>query len=180
MSCRAALITLMVLLTLGISRGYAASAEVIDDKVSQALAVFSREVPAAAQLLAAASGVLVFPEVMKMGFGIGGEYGEGALLVDDQGAGYFATAGASFGLQMGAESKTQVILFMDPRVLRKFRRSNGWEAGVDGTITAATLASDGGLDPAIAEQPIIGFMFSNRGQMYNLTLEGTKITRIKR
>jgi lipid-binding SYLF domain-containing protein len=69
---------------------------------------------------------------------------------------------------------------MTDTALSKFRRSKGWEVGVDGSIALATVGADGVIDSNTLRQPIIGFIFSNKGLMYNLTLEGNKISRLKR
>jgi len=153
---------------------------VIDARVNDALEIFAKESPAGLELVDKAAGVLVFPRVMKAGFGIGGEYGEGSLLIKGKPVAYYSTAGASFGLQLGAQFKSQMILFMTQAELRKFRRSKGWEAGVDGSVAIAKLGAGGQIDTATAKQPIIGFIFSNKGLMYNLTLEGSKFTEIER
>jgi lipid-binding SYLF domain-containing protein len=154
--------------------------EVINARVEEALAVFAKESPAGVELIEKASGVLVFPRVMKAGFGIGGEYGEGSLMLDGEPVAYYSTAGASFGLQLGAQFKSQLILFMNDSALRKFRKSKGWEAGVDGSVAVAKVGAGGSIDSATARKPIIGFIFSNKGLMYNLTLEGSKFTEIER
>jgi lipid-binding SYLF domain-containing protein len=148
----------------------------IDRAVSATLQMFTEKSPERASLLEDAAGVLVFPDVVKVGFGIGGEYGEGALLVDDETVTYYSTSGSSFGLQAGARSTSRVILFMNRRTLRSFRRSKSWEAGVDGQLALAQQDSDGGIDARTSDAPIIAFVFSNRGVMYDLTLEGIRIT----
>jgi lipid-binding SYLF domain-containing protein len=118
--------------------------------------------------------------VLKAGVGVGGEYGEGALLIKGKTAGYYSTAAASIGLQLGAQVKSQIILFMNPKVLDQFRDSKGWKAGVDGSVALATLGAGGEISTDTVKQPIIGFIFSNKGLMYNLTFEGSKITRLER
>jgi lipid-binding SYLF domain-containing protein len=156
------------------------SREAIDAQAQQALQRLAEHSPAAADLAGQASGVLVFPDVVKVGFGVGGQYGEGALLIDGKPVDYFATAGASFGLQLGAQYKSEVILFMTPAALDSFRNSHGWDVGVEGGVaimdaSVGTKAGNSQLD-----QPIIAFIFSNQGLMGNLTLEGSKITPIAR
>ena len=150
--------------------------EDIDVKVKAALETFARESPEGKALMDEAAGALVFPDVYKLGFGIGGEYGEGALLIAGDPVAYYSTSGASFGLQLGAQTKSQVILFMTRKSLAKFRRSKGWEAGVDGSVAMVNEGAGASIDNGTANQPVIGFVFSNRGLMYNLTLEGNKIT----
>ena len=158
----------------------AASKEEIDVNVQVALEEFYEKSPAGRILSERAAGMLVFPRVVKAGVGIGGEYGEGALLADGQTVAYYSTASASIGLQLGAQIKSQVILFMDQEALDRFRNSDGWEAGVDGSITLIEFSAAEDISTNTLRQPIIGFIFSNRGLMYNLTFEGSKMTEISR
>ena len=167
------------LLTFALS-SQGASKEVIDAKVTEALNTFRSDSPASAELVDKAAGVLVFPDVVKMGFGIGGEYGEGSLLIDGDPVAYYSSAGASFGLQLGAQFKAQMILFMTDEALQGFQKSRGWEVGVDGSVAVVKLGAGGAIDSSTLKQSIIGFIFSNKGLMYNLTLEGSKITKIRR
>lgn len=152
----------------------------IDSGSVQALVELRAHSADAGHLLDQAAGVLVFPDVVKMGFGVGGEYGEGSLLVPGKPTTYFVTAGASFGLQAGIQKKSQVILFLTQEALKKFQNSMGWKVGVDGSVALIKLGVDGSLDTNNIKESVVGFIFSNTGLMYNLTLEGSKITRIAR
>ena len=158
----------------------AASKEEIDAKVKQAIDEFYKQTSAGKTLAQKAAGMLVFPEVLKAGVGVGGEYGEGALVIKGYNAAYYSTAAASIGFQLGAQIKSQIILFMNAKVLTDFRKSQGWKAGVDGSVALATLGAGGEISTDTIKEPIIGFIFSNKGLMYNLTFEGSKITRLER
>lgn len=158
----------------------AASKDQIDAEVREALQNFHKHTSAGSDLAKKASGILVFPSVIKAGVGIGGEYGEGALQVNGKTVAYYNIAAASIGFQLGAQERSQIILFMTDKVLADFRNSGGWKAGVDGSVALATLGAGGAVDTETAKQPIIGFIFSNKGLMYNLTFEGSKISRIER
>jgi len=158
----------------------AASAQEIDAKVNQALKEFYHHSPAGKELASKAAGVLVFPDVIKAGIGIGGEYGEGALRVGGKTAAYYNVASASVGFQLGAQIKSEVLLFMSREALDKFQKSDGWEAGVDGSVALVTVGAGGKIDSNTVQQPIIGFIFSNKGLMYNLSIEGSRITLIDR
>jgi len=157
---------------------HAASAKEIDIKVDAALERFTKEVGGAKQFLKSAKGVLVFPDVIKAGIGIGGEYGEGALRIGGKTVDYYSTAAASIGFQLGAQSKTVMLVFMDDKALKDFRNSSGWEAGVDGSVALIKLGAGGSVDTTNIQDPIVGFVFGNKGLMYNLTLEGSKITKL--
>ena len=159
---------------------YAASAQEIDIKVDEALERFDSEVQGGKTFLEKAKGVLVFPEVMKAGFGIGGEYGEGALRINEKTVDYYSTAAASIGFQFGAQIKTVVLVFLDSSELEKFRNSDGWEAGVDGSVVLVELGGGKDLNTLNVEDPIVGFILSNKGLMYNLTLEGSKLTKLNK
>jgi len=152
----------------------------IDVKVGAALKQFKREVNGGETFLSKAAGVLVLPEVLKAGFVIGGEYGEGALLIDHKTVGYYSTASASIGFQLGAQSKAVVLVFLDKAALTQFQRSDGWEAGVDGSVALLDWGTGKDINSVNVKDPIIGFVFSNKGLMYNLTIEGSKFTKIVR
>ena len=156
----------------------AASKTEINAKVKATMTVFYEKVKSGKELARKAEGILVFPEVYKAGIGIGGEYGEGALLIRGKTVAYYSTASASIGLQLGAQVKSQVILFMTKRALKDFRNSDGWKAGVDGSVALVHLGAGGDIDTNTIKDPIIGFIFSNKGLMYNLTFEGSKITKL--
>ncbi len=178
---RRALVSIAVLATTWASgSAQAASKEQIDAEVREAITNFRKHTSAGSELSDKAAGMLVFPSVIKAGMGVGGEYGEGALVVKGQTVAYYNIAAASIGFQLGAQSRSQIVLFMNDDVLNKFRKSEGWKAGVDGSVALASLGAGGALDTTTMKKPIIGFIFSNKGLMYNLTFEGSKITQISK
>ena len=171
--------TLIAILALLFSTLAAAGSKTeINAEVREALANFKKQTSAGHELSQQAAGMLVFPSVIKAGIGVGGEFGEGALLVKGKTVAYYNIASASIGFQLGAQARSQIVLFMNEKVLGEFRKSDGWKAGVDGSVALATLGAGGAIDTETAKQPIIGFIFSNKGLMYNLTFEGSKITKI--
>src|SRR5690606_23994435 len=125
-----------------------------------------------------AAGYLVFPRVIKVGVGVGGETGEGALIVDGKNAGYYRTASGSIGFQLGAQAKSIIIAFMTQEALDKFRKSAGWKVGVDGSVALIDIGGGLSIDTVNINDPVVGFVFGSKGLMYNLTLEGSKITRL--
>ena len=127
-----------------------------------------------------AKGILVFPSVFKAGIGIGGEYGEGALVIKGKTVDYYSTAAASIGFQLGAQKKTIIIAFMDKKALENFQNSMGWKIGADASVAVIALGADGSIDTSKLNQPIVAFVFDPKGLMYNLTLEGAKITKLTR
>ncbi len=171
--------TLLLLLALGTPAWAASSAE-IDAGVDATLARFTKDVAGADAFLKSAKGALVFPKVYKAGIGIGGEYGEGALRIDGKTVDYYSTAAASIGFQLGAQAKSIIILFMQDEALKKFRDSEGWKAGVDGSIAIADIGAGRELSTQTIKDPIVAFIFDQKGLMYNLTLEGSKFTKLKK
>jgi lipid-binding SYLF domain-containing protein len=116
--------------------------------------------------------------VLKGGAGFGGEYGEGALRIGGKTVDYYSTFQGSFGLQLGGEIKTVVVVFLDEEALKRFQASEGWKAGVDGSVSLATLGAGGVIDTNTMKDPIVGFVLGQKGLMYNLSFEGTKFTKL--
>jgi lipid-binding SYLF domain-containing protein len=131
------------------------------------------------ELVSKARGVLVFPSVIQAGFWIGGRYGEGALRVGGQTAGYYSTAGGSFGQQIGGQSKSIVYLFMTQDALERFRNSEGWAVGADATVAVVKVGANGNIDTSTATAPVQAFVLTNAGLMAGVSLENTKITRLR-
>jgi lipid-binding SYLF domain-containing protein len=158
----------------------AASAAEINIGSDATLERFAKEVSGGAQFLSKAEGILVFPSVIKAGMVVGGEYGEGTLRVKGRTVGYYSTAGASLGLQMGAQTKSVVVVFLSRQALNNFWSRDGWKVGVDGSVALIKWGVGEDINSSEIKDPVVGFIFSNKGLMYNLTLEGSKISRIKR
>jgi len=127
-----------------------------------------------------ASGMLVFPEVTKAAIGVGGEYGEGALVVGGKPAGFYSTSAASIGLQLGAEQRSQIIMFMTDEALKKFQASDGWEIGGKAGVTVIDTGMSGKIDTTSFNEPVVGYIFGEKGLMADLSFEGQKISKIQR
>jgi lipid-binding SYLF domain-containing protein len=162
------------------SSAYAATAKEIDVSVDVALENFSQHVKGANEFLKSAKGVLVFPRVIKAGVGIGGEFGEGALRIGGKTVDYYNTAGASIGWQLGGQTVTQILVFMQQDALDRFRGRSGWEAGVDGSVALINIGAAGSIDTTKIKDPIVGFIFGQKGLMYNLTFKGSKYTKLNK
>jgi lipid-binding SYLF domain-containing protein len=158
----------------------AAPAPEIDASVDATLEDFFRDAWSGQDLANQAMAILVFPTIVKAGFGIGGEYGEGALHIRGRTAGYYNIILASIGFQFGAQARSVIIMFMTEAALLNFQRTDGWKAGVDGSIAIIAIGAGGQIDTNSIRSPVIGFIFDQKGLMYNLTLEGSKISRIQR
>ena len=160
------------------STALAASAAKIDSEANKALVVFREDVNGADVFLEQAAGYLIFPRVIKVGMGLGAESGEGALRVGGQTVAYYRTTAGSFGFQLGAQAKSIVIAFMTKESLQRFRDSSGWKVGVDGSVALIDLGAGKTIDTKNIRDPVVGFIFGSKGLMYNLTLEGTKISKL--
>jgi len=171
---------LSILMTVSSTVAFAKSAIEIDTSVDVALEQFHKDVKGADEFLASAKGVLVLPNVVKAGFVVGGSYGEGALRIGGKTVDYYNTLAASWGFLAGAQSVRVIIVFMQEDALNKFRASQGWEAGVDGSVTLVNVGAAGTIDTTNIKDPIVGFVFGNKGLMADLSLTGTKYTKIQR
>ena len=115
------------ILPLVTSSAAAKTAAEIDAAVAAARDQCAKQIKGCEAAAEKAQGMLVFPEVTKAAVGVGGSYGEGALIVGDKNAGYYSATSASIGLQLGAQTSAQIIMFMTAEALDKFRNSSGWE-----------------------------------------------------
>ena len=156
----------------------AASAAKIDSEANKALQVFKEDVNGAQVFLDQSAGYLIFPRVIKVGIGLGAETGEGALRVGGQTIAYYRTTSGSIGFQLGAQAKSIVIAFMTKESLQKFRDSSGWKVGVDGSVALIDLGAGKTIDSNNIKDPVVGFIFGSKGLMYNLTLEGSKFSKL--
>jgi lipid-binding SYLF domain-containing protein len=150
----------------------------INLKVDTTLHLFKDKVPAGKELLQKAKGVLVFPEIIKAGIGLGGEFGEGALRIGGKTVDYYNSMAASIGFQLGAQAKSVVMLFNTSEALDNFRNSEGWKVGIDGSVALISIGMGDSIDTINANEPVVAFIFDQKGLMYNLTLEGTKFNKI--
>lgn len=150
----------------------------IDADVNATLSRLYTTVNGSRELVAKARGVLVFPSVISAGFWFGGQYGQGALRIGEQTSGYYSIAAASFGPQIGAQSKAIIMLFMTQEALDKFTGSQGWAAGVDATVAVLHVGANGNVDTSTATSPVEAFVLTNAGLMAGVSLEGTKISRL--
>jgi len=150
----------------------------IDAAVDATLGRLYAETPGSRDVLQKAKGVLVFPDVVAAGVGIGGQYGEGALRSGGQTVDYYQTTSGSFGFQLGAQSKAMIIAFMTDQAYQQFRNSSGWTAGADASVALLKTGAAGQLDTSTIREPVVGFVLTNSGLMFNLSLEGTKVSKL--
>jgi lipid-binding SYLF domain-containing protein len=151
----------------------------IDKSADRALTHFYSLNPANRALVGKAAGVLIFGHVTKGGVGVAGEFGEGVLQVQGHTVDYYSVASASVGLTLGVASHREIILFMTQGALDHFTKSAGWSAGGDSAIAVVSQGAGGQYDSATLGKPILGFIFSEKGLIGDLSLEGTKVTKIK-
>ena len=162
------------------SSAAAKTAAEIDAGVAAARDQCAKQIKGCEAAAEKAQGMLVFPEVTKAAIGVGGSYGEGALIVGDKTAGYYSTAAASVGLQLGAEKHAQIIMFTTAEALDKFRNSSGWEAGANAQVAMIDEGKAADIDSVLRSTPVVAFVFGQKGLMGDLSVEGSKITKLER
>jgi lipid-binding SYLF domain-containing protein len=151
----------------------------IDGSADRALKHFYMLNPSHRDLVGKAAGVLIFGRVTKAGAGVAGEFGEGVLRVHGQTVDYYSVGSASVGLTLGVARHREIILFMTQDALDHFTNSKGWSAGGDSAIAVVSKGAGGQYDAATMGKPILGFVFGEKGLIGDLSLEGTKVTKIK-
>jgi lipid-binding SYLF domain-containing protein len=170
--------TTVVLAGLGSQQAFADSAAEIDAKVNLALETLYKKTPAAKKQAESAKGILVFPNIIKAGLMIGGQYGVGSLQVGGKTVGYYNVVEGSFGLLAGAQSFGYALFFMDDSALEYLKSSKGWEIGVGPSITVVDDGMAGTMTTTTGKNNIYAFFFDQQGLMAGLGLKGGKITEI--
>ncbi len=155
-----------------------ANVTAFEARVDAAIQRFYDQVPASQTLASRATGMLVLPRVYKGGLGVGIGAGDGALRVNGQTVQYYRKASASFGIQIGAQVRTEVVLFMTQEALDRFLASSNWQAGVDGSIAVIQFGVGKTIDTDNIRDPILGFVFGNKGLMFDLSFKGAKYSKI--
>jgi lipid-binding SYLF domain-containing protein len=158
----------------------AATAAEINRDSQEALQKLYRTNPLAADLSHKAKAVLIFPNIVKGGFIVGGSYGEGELLTGGAVSGYFNSASASWGLQAGAQSYGYAVFLMSDKAISYLGKSKGWEVGVGPTVVVVDEGAAKNLSSTTLKDDAYAFIFGQQGLMAGVSIEGSKITKIKR
>jgi len=158
----------------------AESAAQIERSVNSAVKKLASKYPWSKELAEKAKGVLVFPSIVKGGFMVGGQYGEGALRKHGKTVAYYNTVSVSYGLQLGLQRYGYALFFMTDSALQYLDRSDGWELGTGPSIVIVDKGMAGGISTTTADSDVYAFFFNQEGLMAGLGLQGTKITRINK
>jgi len=158
----------------------AADARALEQDARTALNRLHANTPAARSLSKRAKGILVFPSVVKAGLMIGGQYGEGVLFKGGKAAGFYNTAGASYGLQAGAQSFAYALYFMNDDSLSYLGKSEGLEIGTGPSVVVMDDGMAKQTSTTTLSQDVYAFIFGQSGLMAGLGVQGNKITKINK
>ena len=153
------------------------AAKLADDSRAALQSLYAR-VPLAKSLGPKAHAILVFPTVLKAGLIVGGQYGEGTLLQGGKAIGYYNTAGASYGLQAGAQHYGYAMFFMNAEALSQINKAEGFEVGVGPTVVVIDEGMAKQATTTTMKDDIYAFVFGQKGLMAGLGIQGNKITKI--
>ncbi len=158
----------------------AATAEDLDRDSLQALQTLYKTEPVAKTLSKSAKGVLVFPNIIKAGLVFGGSYGEGVLLKGSQVTDYYNSVAGSWGFQAGAQSYGYAVFLMTDEAVSYIEKTKGWEVGVGPTVVVVDEGIAKNISSSSLKNDAYAFIFSQQGLMAGVSIEGTKISHIKR
>jgi lipid-binding SYLF domain-containing protein len=176
---RALIVVLVTMLNVLLaSPASAASGSELQNASKAALQNLIATVPAAQSLNAKAVAVLVFPSITKAGFIVGGQYGEGVLWRKGKASGYFSTAGASYGLQAGAQTYGYAMFFMRESALNALTDADGFEVGVGPSVVVMDQGMAKTATTTTLQDDIYAFIFGQSGLMAGVGVQGNKITAI--
>ena len=156
----------------------AADTAALDADAKRALDALTSSVPAAKALAKDAAAVLVVPKIVKAGFVFAAQYGEGVLLRGGKPAGYYTTAGGSYGMQAGAQEYGYALFFMNQKALRALTENAGFEVGVGPSVVVVDEGMGKSLTTVTAQQDVYAFIFGQQGLMAGIGVQGNKITKV--
>jgi lipid-binding SYLF domain-containing protein len=171
-------IGLMLVLTVTASVSHAASASQISRDASVALNQLYKSVPEARTLGSKAKGILIFPSILKAGFIVGGQGGDGVLRKGGKTVAYYRSVAASYGFQAGVQKFSYVLFFMSDDALSYLDKSDGWELGSGPSLVIADEGFAKSLSTTTLQSGVYAFIFAQKGLMGGIGLQGSKITRI--
>jgi lipid-binding SYLF domain-containing protein len=178
---RVVLVTAVALtLALPTMHAQAATAADLSQDALQALQTLYKSHPEAELLSKNAKAVLVFPKIIKAGLVFGGSYGEGVMLRDGVSTGYYNSVSASWGWQAGAESYGYVVFLMNDKSLQYLEKSKGWEIGVGPSVVVVNEGVAKNVSSSTIKDDAYAYIFDQQGLMASLSIEGTKISPIRK
>ena len=158
-------------------KGKTAAAQLSSESLA-ALNKLYASVPAAKALGPKAHSILVFPSITKAGLGIGGQFGEGALIRKGKAVAYYSNAGASYGLQAGVQKYGYAMFLMNEKAVGALDKAEGFEVGVGPSVVVVDEGMAKQTTTTTLKDDIYAFVFSQKGLMAGLGVQGNKITRI--
>jgi lipid-binding SYLF domain-containing protein len=179
----AAMLATTALIYAGLFSGGAIAASTADElhtEGHQALETLYKTHPVAQEIAKSAKAVLVFPSIVKAGLIFGGAYGEGVLFKGSAPSGYYNSVSASWGLQAGAQSYGYAVFLMTDNAIQYLDKSEGWELGVGPTVVVVNEGAAKNISTSTLKDDAYAFVFDQQGLMASFSIEGTKISRIKR
>ncbi len=176
----AAIAVSMGVVTTGSANAAPASASELNRDSDEALQNLYRTHPFAREISRHARAILVFPNIVKAGLVFGGAYGEGELKQGGQIDGYYNSVTASWGFQAGAQSYGYVVFLMSEKAVRYIHQTHGWEIGVGPTVVIVDEGVAKNLSTSTLKDDAYAFIFNQQGLMAGVSLEGTKISHIRR
>ncbi len=158
----------------------AVNAEDLNQEANLALQRLYKTHPEAERMSHSAHAVLVFPKIIKAGLVFGGSYGEGVMTRGGSLSGYYNSVSASWGWQAGAESYGYVVFLMNDKALNYLDKSKGWEVGVGPNVVVVDDGVAKNLSTTTLKDDAYAYVFDQQGLMASLSIEGTKISPIKK
>ncbi len=133
------------------------------------------------ELLSKCSAVAIFPSTVSAGFVIGGQYGQGIIMVRDEKGGkwsppaIFNIVGGSFGLQIGGEATDLILIIMNRRSVDGILQGK-FKLGVDASVAAGPVGRKAQAETDIQLKGGILSYSRSRGLFAGIKLDGAVIS----
>ena len=164
--------------------GTSYAAQTADDIISDAVSMLGEmssesDISRMAETVRTSRAVAIVPSMLKAGFLIGGEYGEGLILRREKGKWYgpsfYNIGGGSFGLQLGAQKVSLLLAVINEKGVNAFMSSKTKLGGDIGVAAGPVGRRAEAATDAQAKASIYSYSMS-KGLFAGVSLEGSVIS----
>jgi len=171
--------TLLVFTLISISSAFAETEIALDKDAKAALEWLYDNQPKAKEIGSKSAGILVFPNIVRAGFIVGGSGGNGVLYKGGKEIGHYSSGSVSVGLQAGVQSFGYAVFFTTEVALKNFLGASGWDIGASPTVVLVDAGAAANLNTTTLKSDIYAFIFNQEGLMAGIALQGQKISKLE-
>jgi lipid-binding SYLF domain-containing protein len=150
----------------------------LEAKARASLQQLAGSAPRTQQLMQAAKAVLVFPDILKVGFIAGAQGGKGVMFAPDGSVmGYYTARAVSYGLQAGGQTFSEAMFLMSDSAIEYLNSSDGWSVGMGPSVVVVDAGMGKSMTTTTLKSDVYAFIYGQQGLMAGLGVQGQKISK---